>query len=286
VQENRRFTFEDLPPYDFSVDVIGIVTRLLRPRNRVQLATNLYQTGTSYFLYGGGSQGIPWLLRSLGFFREALGETHPYVLNVLRDLSYAEIQAKQVAAGLAHARQATALADVRIGAISKPDEALREQALQRAVYLNHLELLFETSGGADTAESFAVGQRARASSTALTLQASAACAVAGDPRIAVLVREFQDRAAHLRKIDADLLTSAGRKPEARDLAAESRMRGERTSGEEALVQLRREIEQRAPAYAETVFPRPLALDATKALLQRRARSFTPGWIVWLIAAKH
>lgn len=30
VQEGRRLTFEDLPPHDVSVDVIGIVTRILR----------------------------------------------------------------------------------------------------------------------------------------------------------------------------------------------------------------------------------------------------------------
>jgi CHAT domain-containing protein len=257
------------------------------PGNRVQLATNLYQSGTGYFLYGAGSQGIPWLLRSLAFFREAFGERHPYLLNVLRDLTYAEIQAKQITAGLAHAREATALADARIGTFNAPEEALREQALQRAVYLNHLELLFEKGGGAEAAESFIAGQRARTSSTALTLQASAARSAAGDPRIAALVREFQDRAAQLGKIDADLLTAAGRKPEERDLLAESRMRGERTAGEEALLQLRRELEQRAPAYAETVFPRPLPLDAAKALLQRdeallalvSGPRFTFAWLV-------
>lgn len=30
VQEDRRLTFEDLPPYDVSIDLIGVVTRVLR----------------------------------------------------------------------------------------------------------------------------------------------------------------------------------------------------------------------------------------------------------------
>jgi CHAT domain-containing protein len=259
----------------------------LAPGNRLQLATNLYQGGTAYFLYGAGSQAIPKLLDALRFFRESLGDSHPYVLNVLRDLTFAELQAKQFTPGLKHAREATAMVDVRLGANSEPDELLREQALQRAVYLNHLDLLFESRRDVDGAESFTLAQRARASSTALTLHAATARAAARNPQVAALIRDFQDRARHHRKLGGDLLAAAGLPAQQRDLAAESQFRRERAMDEESMTGLRAQIEQAAPAYAETVFPRPLSLDETRALLHAdeallalvSGPRFTYAWLV-------
>jgi CHAT domain-containing protein/tetratricopeptide (TPR) repeat protein len=221
--------------------------------------------------YGGFSQAVPLLRRAIELRRKAVGEKHPFLVGDLQALAASELGAQQIQAGLAHAREATALLDKNLEAREDPRGALREQAFRRAVFLTHLDLLFAAGQGPVlprelAEESFAVGQRARASGTALTLEETTARLGAGGAELSGLARRFQDSAARIRTIDEDLLTAAGRSPAGRDLAQEISLREERRTLDEGLVRLRSDLTRRYPAYADLVFPRPVALARVQKIL--------------------
>lgn len=263
------------------------------PRSELATANQLEQAAQRHSLwYGGYSQAVPLLRRAIELRREVLGREHPILVGTLQALAASELGAKQVPAGLGHVREATALLDRNLAARQEPREALREHAFRRYIFLTHLDLLFAAGAGPVLTgelaeESFAVGQRARASGTALTLEEAAARFGAGGAELAGLARRFQDSAARLREIDEDLLAAAGRPSWDRDLAREASLREERRILDDRLAGLRSDLARRYPAYADLVFPRPVPRARVQELLGPREALLAyvagPRWTyAWLI----
>jgi CHAT domain-containing protein/tetratricopeptide (TPR) repeat protein len=294
--ESLRVMMESVGRSQEASDCAGRISRQWAeslPASEMVSANQLRQTAQQHTLwYGGYSQAVPLLLRAVELRRTALGGEHPMIVDDLRELAAAELGAKQIPAGLRHAREAAALLDRTLEARQDPREALQEQTFRRGVFLTHLDLLFAAGQGpllrGELAEeSFAVGQRARASGTALTLEAAVARFGAGDAELSGLARRFQDSAARIREIDEDLLEAAGRPSKGRDLASEAALRGERETLAESLARLRSDLTRRYPTYADLVFPRPVPLARVRELLGPREALLAyvagPRWTyAWLV----
>ncbi len=241
--------------------------------NDTAIADTLSQSAQTYAGYGGYSQAVRLLPEVIRRRRQSFGsDDYPLAVADLQQLAEAERGTLAVSAAAEHARQATALLDRRVGARSDPREALQARAFARGVYVTHVEVLFETDrrgrlAGAPLEESFIIGQKARASSTALTLESTAARFGAANAGLAALIRQYEDLSDEHRKIEGDLLKATGAPPELRDLAVEARLRQQLAADAGRLVALRQRIEREYPAYAKLVFAPPVSVAAVQQLLR-------------------
>ena len=117
------------------------------------------------------------------------------------------------------------------------------------------------------AESFLLADVARSRSVQRALAASGIRAAAGNPELAALVRREQDtqkRKAALYNILSDILSRPSDEQKAETLAS---LRSAIGNLEDALPTLRRDIEDRFPAYADLINPKPVTLEGARGALR-------------------
>jgi CHAT domain-containing protein/tetratricopeptide (TPR) repeat protein len=109
-------------------------------------------------------------------------------------------------------------------------------------------------------------QRLQAGGTGRAVARVAARFAAGDDELARLVREREDAAGLLRRIDGALVAVAGRPPAERDPALGEQLRGAFANVRAALDRLDGRLARDFPAYAELASARPAGVQEIQALL--------------------
>ena len=216
----------------------------------------------------------PLYKRALAVKDKALGPQHPSVAISLNNLAELYRAQGRYAEGLDHMRRASAIHRTRAarsgGQLS--GGGLSEQRTARYVFVNHVLSAWKVSTGDPdgrvslTAEAFAAGQLANATSTARAVAGMAARFGAGDDALGRVVRARQDAAEEWQHLDKALTEAASRPPNKRDRAAEAKLRTRLTDLDRRLGDLDGRLAKEFPAYAELASPRPAPLAETQGLL--------------------
>ena len=152
-----------------------------------------------------------------------------------------------------------------------PGRALRV----KRVLEGYIDFLYEArddavlrQAGVDpVAESFRAADLARGQSTQRALAQSAARAAADDPAIGILVRQEQDMAQEISSLYGFLLNQMNLPADQQLPQVQARMRERIEQLAQARRQLRGDIAQRFPRYADLVSPRPATLDDARRALR-------------------
>jgi CHAT domain-containing protein len=114
-------------------------------------------------------------------------------------------------------------------------------------------------------EAYQAAQRAMASAAAGALSQLGARFAAGDGDLARAVRERQDLAQAVARLDREI-TQARATPEDGQAARVARLRGEEETARRTLDAAEASLRERFPGYADLERPRPLSIAATQATL--------------------
>ena len=175
---------------------------------------------------------------------------------------------------LGYVRRATEIARQRIfsGALLRSEGGLSEQRVLRPQLLRHIAIAKRTmesrpeQRAALTAESFEVAQLTHTTAAARSVTGMATRFAAGDDALAQLVREQQDTLGLWLSMDKRLIELAGLPPGERDLQKERFLRENQTDLGRRLDELKQELAQSFPEYAEIASPRPMDLSEVQNLL--------------------
>ncbi|MBV8167507.1 MAG: tetratricopeptide repeat protein, partial [Alphaproteobacteria bacterium] len=207
--------------------------------------------------------------RSLAIREKALGSQHPLVVQVLDEQARFYQEHDRPAEAVAASRRAVAILGQRISEAPSQSAtgAIGEQRESRSTFLLDVELVHATGGKDAVAETFRVGQLARASSAGRALAGMAVRFAAQNDALGGTVRDRQDLADRIERLDAAVVTAASRPPEQRDAAAEAALRAELAENTARLQALDKQIARDFPSYSELSRPSPVETDAVEADLR-------------------
>jgi CHAT domain-containing protein len=125
----------------------------------------------------------------------------------------------------------------------------------------------KSPGGLDpVAEAFRMTDVARGSSVQRALVAASARAAIRDPALAKLAREEQDAAQRISSLSGILVELLGRPPQKSLPTVIAAMRKDIDELRKRRGEIKQEIEKRFPEYASLIDPKPLPLEAARAVL--------------------
>jgi CHAT domain-containing protein/Tfp pilus assembly protein PilF len=207
----------------------------------------------------------PLYRRSLAIREKALGPEHPDVATSLNNLAGLHQAQGQYAAALGYVRRGNAILGRRF-AVGEAGATAGRESEQRAAsfnFLAHADFALAVArekagaeGPALAAEAFEAAQRGQVSSAARSLARTAARFAAGTGALAGLVRDRQDAADRLTRLEQAVVAAASQPPEKRDPAREQALRDEAAALTQRLAALDRDLAARFPEFAELSTPRP------------------------------
>jgi CHAT domain-containing protein/tetratricopeptide (TPR) repeat protein len=212
----------------------------------------------------------PLLRRAIKIWTDALGDLHPDVANAYNTLADVETLKGKPADGLDAMRRATAIFRARASRGEETDTraADGERRDARYAFVHHVQLLATTGDGpGEIAESFEVAQLAQGVAVGSVVAKMAARFAAGTGELSDIVRKQQDTQEQWRRVDATLIKAAALPAAGRDLAAEDRLRAERTALSGQVRDFDVQLHSRFPAYAEATSQQPEPLAALQKLLR-------------------
>jgi len=212
----------------------------------------------------------PLLQRAIDIRSKAYGDLHPDVANAYNTLADLQTLEGKQAEGLTSMRKATAIFRARASRGEEADTraADGERRDARFAFVHHVELLAAAPNTPETvAESFEVSQLAQGVTVGSVVAKMAARFAAGTGELSEVVRKQQDAQEAWRKVDATLIKAAGAPAASRDMAAEDKMRAERTVLSTQVRDYETLLNEKFPAYADAVSQNP----ETVAKLQKLIR---------------
>jgi CHAT domain-containing protein len=246
------------------------------------VAASLNNLASVYQDQGRYAEADPAFERALAIREKVLGPNHPETAIALNNLASLYRQTERYAEALPASRRAVEILAKHLSVNSDDTE----QRANRFYFTNYILIANEAAGTEPdqrsemVAATFRVAQMARSSSTARAVAGMAARFATGANPLATVIRERQDLATRLQRLQADIIKAAGRDPAERDAADEAALRGNVDETLHRLDALDARIAAKFPEYAELSNPPPLTLDAARELL-------APGeaLLVYLITAQ-
>jgi CHAT domain-containing protein/Tfp pilus assembly protein PilF len=241
-----------------------------RGSDHPQVATSLNNLAKLYYYQGHYAQAEPLYTQSLAIWEKALGPDHPHVATSLNNLVLLYGIQGQHARALPLARRVSEIYKKRIVADGTGDVAVSEAAQNRSGFRNHLWLLFQNpdkeAEDKIANEAFQVVQLEQASGTASAIAKMASRFASNDDALAGLIKRKQDASDRRTKMESQLVKTAGKPPQNRNLAAEQRLRDAiaLTTKEHEAIDI--ELNNRFPEYQELARPEPASLEHIQSLL--------------------
>ena len=238
------------------------------------VATSLNNLAELYLAQGHYAEAEPLYKRALAILEKAVGPEHPDVATSLNNFAGLYNAQGRYAEALDHVRRATNIHRERANRTSatRSTGAREEQASKRHLFLAHAHIAASIIERDTTqrplllAESFEVGQLAKATSAAAAVARMSARFAAGSDDLARVVRDRQDAVERWQRIDARLMKEASEPPEKRDAGMETRLRNELSALDEHIDALDATLAGEFPTYAELASPRPVSLNDVQSLL--------------------
>jgi len=268
-------------------DAEALYRRALAIRERalgadhLEVGRTLASLADLYFLQGRLAEAETSYARALRITEQALGQDHPEAGAILyRQAVVYNAQGKREPA-LASLRRASAVLSVRV--------AQGELRPWVGVFEDHVRLLVAMGDNAPAAlaESFAVAQTARASTTVAQGAWLTARYAGGRDRLARYARARHDAIVRLRQLDTQLMQAVARPPRDRDPLVENRLRAEAAQARKDFLRLDAQPEGDPARQADLASPKPLDLrdaqrhlapdEALAVLMVLRERSLL--WVV-------
>ena len=237
------------------------------------VATGLTNLAFLYMNQGRYGDAEPLFKRSLVIFEKALGPGHPSVAKGLNNLAFLYGTQGKENKGLVFFRRATAIHQGRAARTGgRSVGGLSEQKSVRYVFSSHIGAAAAVARkepskrGALTAETFSVGQLARATQAGAAVSRMAVRFAAGNDDLAKTVRDYQDTVALWQKTDSDLIKLVGAPATKRNPAHEKALR-ERLGNLDARIKaLSKKLAAEFPDYAELAATKPVPLSDLQKLL--------------------
>jgi len=195
----------------------------------------------------------------------------------LRNIGNGYYRAGRYAEGVPYSRRVYSIFRQRFTqAGDTPRGELAEEALlteQKSMWtqsdvLEHIYMLSKSGAADAAAESFEAAQLAQASSVGQSVARMAARFAATGGELAQAIRQRQDAADQLARIDNALTKAAAKPPAQRNADDEARMRSTLASLEQTLLKQTRAIARRFPKYDALVSPVPVAVAEAQKLLRK------------------
>jgi CHAT domain-containing protein len=233
----------------------------------------------------------PILARTLAIRENTLGPDNPLVAQSLNDISSNYIFDNRPADALPYSRRAIEVLSRRF---ARPAELGAsgigaEQRSDLDIFLSNISLVFQSRDATAAAESFEVAQLSHSSSSARAVAGMAARFAAGNDALAAAVRERQDLVDTWQRLDTEIVAAEGAQAPQRDAAADAKLRDDLAATRQQIDKLDATIGAQFPAYSELSNPKPVAIDATQALLANNEAMLvylTGPHETWLWALRH
>ena len=236
------------------------------------VALGLNNLAALYVAQGRYGDAEPLFKRSLAIREKALGPGHPDVAGSLNNLAALyEGQGKE-SEGLELFRRATV---IHQGRAARPGGrsagGLSEQKSVRFLFTSHVRTAANLAGKEPsrrvplTAETFAVGQLARATQAGAAVSRMAARFAAGNDDLAETVRGHQDAVALWQRLDADLIKVVSAPPAKRNPAREKALRERLDDLDARIAGLSKKLAAEFPDYAELAAAKPVPLGDVQKL---------------------
>jgi len=212
----------------------------------------------------------PLLLRAIAIRTRTYGDLHPDTANAYNSLADLQTLEGKPAEGLVSMRRATAIFRARASRGEEADTraADGERRDARYAFVHHVELLAAIPATPETvAEAFEVSQLAQGVSVGSVVAKMAARFAAGTGELSETVRKQQDAQERWRKLDATLIKAAGAPAASRDMAAEDKLRTERTALSAQVRDYDVLLNDKFPAYADATSQNPETLPKLQQLLR-------------------
>lgn len=212
----------------------------------------------------------PLLQRAIEIRTKAYGDLHPDVANAYNTLADLQTLEGKQADGLVSMRKATAIFRGRASRGEEADTraADGERRDARYAFVHHVELLAAAPSTPETiAEAFEVAQLAQGVSVGSVVAKMAARFAAGTGELSEVVRKQQDAQEAWRKVDATLIKAAGAPAASRDMAAEDKLRADRTALSAEVRDFDRLLNEKFPAYADATSQNPETIAKLQKLLR-------------------
>ena len=243
------------------------------------VALSLNNLGLLYQAQGRYADTELLFKRSLGIWEKALGLNHPGVVLNLAGLAVLYLKLNNKKKSLDYTRQAVAITRARAILFGGMGSGrLREQKLNRNVFVFHVKLLQETHDPSN--REALISEAFESSQLAITTEAGAAIEnmanrfAAKNDKIAVLVRQRQDAAEKWQRLDDAIVKSLSQPPDERDKLAEAILAKSMKKNKELLKELDDKLETSFPKFAELSGVKPATLTDTQALLAPSEALFT------------
>jgi CHAT domain-containing protein/tetratricopeptide (TPR) repeat protein len=252
--------------------------RVLGPEHPDTLGS-VHNLATLFQAQGRYSEAEPLFQRALEAKERVLGSQHPDTITglsnlaalyyVQRDWTRAAQFLRRSTAAIAGRTQRGALDTGEAVTGKKKSEAEQSDwqfwGLVKAVY----RLLREggTQDALASAEMFQTAQWAAGSEAAQSLAQMAARGATGDPALALLARERQDKLAEWQKRDGLRNTWLGQAPDKRDAKAEAENNASLATIDARITEIDKKLAADFPDYAALASPAPLSVEDVQAQLR-------------------
>ena len=240
-------------------------------RDHPSVATTLKNLAGLYMRQGNYAEAEQFYKRSLGIWERALGQDHPNVAGNLNNLAgFYRAQGRYVEA-VAYSRRGTAVLVDRTrrsrqnlghALIGRTDS---ETARSSWAFLNFAKSAFRlgrqepSQFGSLAAEIFQVAQWATGSEAAASLAKMAVRQAAGDPQLAILVRERQDLVDEWERRDVARNEAVAKPPSKRNKQDEGKNIARLAAIDKRIAQIDSRLTADFPDYAALANPDPLSI---------------------------
>jgi CHAT domain-containing protein/Tfp pilus assembly protein PilF len=252
---------------------LDIYVKEFGPDNRF-LATVLVNQAHSFDQQGKFQEADQALRRALAINEKWRGANHPDVARVLNELAALHLD-RDPATALAFSRKASAAvlshANLGDGGVRRSGErgGLIEQ--RSDYFVNQVTSLAATSrdgkpGAAAEREAFEAAQWATQSAAAAAIAQLLPRVSAGSDQLSALVRQYQDLSATWRERDKALVEAISVRDVQYNAAQIDFIRKQIADTEAKLATLAARLQKEFPSFAELANPKPIGIDAVKALL--------------------
>ena len=238
------------------------------------VATGLNNLAALFDNQGRHAEAEPLYRRALAIRREAFGAEHRDVAISLNNLAALLREEGRLEEALSTIRHATSILARRAErtASRRGADVLAQARANRFAFLRQVRLAalsveaVPERGDALIAESFAAGQRARASVAAQAVASMAARFAAGSDALAAVVRDRQTLAGRLQALETALIRAVSRESARRDAEGEAALRQDFAEVDSRLAAIDERLARDFPRYVEIANPAPLPLTEAQSLL--------------------